>query len=258
MLSKSRVKHIQSLKLKKFRELHQQFIAEGSKLVTELMTSAYRVDTIFATNEWIRQHEKELAAGNFTVEEVSEPGLERITALSTPSPVLAVINIPVVEGSLYPLSDGLTLMLDDIRDPGNLGTIVRIADWFGIGNIICSDTCVDLYNPKTVQSTMGSIARVRVFYGNLAATLKQIQPGTKVYGTFLEGDNIYTRQLDQTGIIIIGNESQGISEEVSQFVTDKLFIPGFQKQGSRSTSAESLNASVAAAIVCSEFRRRIF
>jgi RNA methyltransferase, TrmH family len=252
----SRIKYIHSLKLKKFRELHQQFIAEGSKLVTELINSYYHISELYATREWLLENEKLIPAGKFPIAEITESELGRITALSTSSAVLAIVDIPTDDSALPEFSEGLTLFLDDIRDPGNLGTIVRIADWFGIGQVICSENTVDLYNPKTVQATMGSVARVKVSYADLASTLAAIVPGTKIYGTFLEGENIYSKNLDQKGIIIIGNESQGISDEVAQFVTDRLFIPEFQKQNNFSGTAESLNAAIAAAIVCSEFRRR--
>ncbi len=256
MLSKSRIKHINSLKIKKFRELHRQFLAEGSKLVTELMKSFYQITNIYATREWILENEQLIASKNFIITEISASDLNRITALTTSSPVLAVIDIPGDSYSLSAFSEGLTLLLDDIKDPGNLGTIIRIADWFGIGQVVCSETTVDLYNTKTVQATMGSIARIKVIYTDLVKTLSGIAPGIKIYGTFLEGENIYSQELDQAGIIIIGNESQGISHEVAQFVTDKLFIPGSQAPNNFTGSAESLNASIAAAIVCSEFRRR--
>jgi len=256
MLSKSRIKHINSLKIKKFRELHRQFIAEGSKLVTDLMKSFYQISGIYATREWIHENEPLITSKNFIITEISASDLNRITALTTSSPVLAVVDIPGDSYAFSGFSEGLTLLLDDIKDPGNLGTIIRIADWFGIGQVLCSETTVDLYNPKTVQATMGSIARIKVIYSDLVKILSGITPGKKIYGTFLDGRNIYSQELDQTGVIIIGNESKGISHEVAQFVTDKLFIPGFHALNNLSDSAESLNASIAAAIVCSEFRRR--
>ena len=258
MLSKSRIKYIKSLKLKKFRELHKQFIAEGSKLVADLLNSSYHVDVVYATKEWIQQNQDLINSGKPVITEITPSELSSITALTTASPVLAIVDIPGNKFETPDLSSGLTLILDDIRDPGNMGTIIRIADWYGIGQVICSENSVDLYNPKTIQATMGSVARIKVFYADLAEVLQRIVPGTNIYGTFLEGKNIYTQKLEQTGVIVIGNESKGISDEVAQFVTDKLFIPAFHKQNDLTSSAESLNASVAVAIVCSEFRRRSF
>jgi RNA methyltransferase, TrmH family len=258
MLSNSQVKHIHSLKLKKFREIHRQFIAEGSKLVTDLMRSFYHIDSIFATKEWIRENPQLIISGKLSITEVTPAEMARITSLTTASPVLAVVDIPMSDLAFPDLSSGLTLLIDDISDPGNLGTILRIADWFGISRVICSEDTVDLYNPKTIQATMGSVARVKVTYTDLAGLLQQAAPGVKIYGTFLQGENIYEKDLEQTGVIIIGNESKGISGQVAQFVTDRLFIPGFHAPGDPAGRAESLNASVAAAIVCSEFRRRSF
>jgi RNA methyltransferase, TrmH family len=253
MLSGNQVKYINSLKQKKYREIHRQFIAEGSKLVTELAASAYHISAVYATPEWISGHPGFARECKIIPNEVSASDLGRITALSSPAPVLAVVDIPE---STPPTLRGLILMLDDIRDPGNLGTIIRIADWFGIGQVICSETTVDLYNPKVIQSTMGSISRVSVTYAGLVDFLSGIPAGTSVYGTFLSGDNIYSSPLEQEGIIIIGNEAEGISIAVEKFITNRLFIPSFPGHGIRSGSAESLNASIATAIVCSEFRRR--
>jgi TrmH family RNA methyltransferase len=153
-------------------------------------------------------------------------------------------------------TDKLILVIDGIRDPGNLGTIIRIADWFGISAVICSETTVDLYNPKVVQATMGSVARVPVHYTDLINVLSDLPSWTKIYGSFLDGENIYEKELLSKGVIIIGNESRGISESVAQFVTDKLHIPSFPPGKEAASHAESLNASVAAAVLCSEFRRR--
>ena len=222
------------------------------------MNSFYPIAGIYATSEWILENEHLIASKKFTLSEISISDLSRITALNTSSPVLAIVDIPEDSLSHTALHETLTLVLDDIKDPGNLGTIIRVADWFGISRVICSENTVDLYNPKTVQATMGSIARVMVNYADLVKMLRGLPAGLKIYGTFLEGENIYTHKLDQNGVIIIGNESQGISQEVTHFVTNRLFIPGFYAPDNPAGSAESLNASVATAIVCSEFRRRTF
>jgi RNA methyltransferase, TrmH family len=255
MLSKSNVSFINSLKIKKYRENHQQFIAEGSKLVLDLLQSSYNVKEIFALQTWIEEKSL-ILPGDITVHVIGAGEMSRITSLSTPSPVLAVVAIPENKADLLKIGEKLILVLDDIRDPGNLGTILRIADWFGIKTVICSETTVDLYNPKVVQASMGSITRVQVVYSGLEVFFTSRPVSVPVYGTFLTGKSIYCMNLDDKGILIFGNEANGISKEVEKFVTDRIFIPSFASQGDSAGKAESLNASVAAAIVCSEFRRQ--
>ncbi|MCX6251414.1 MAG: RNA methyltransferase [Bacteroidetes bacterium] len=257
MLSNAQVKFITSLQVKKYRELHSRFIAEGSKLVLDFLGSAYHVDTIYAIPEWMRENQTLLATLQPNLQEVTPSELSRITGLATSSPVLAIVKIPDISDNTVNVNKGLTLVLDDIRDPGNLGTIIRIADWFGIRRIICSETTVDLYNPKVVQGTMGSIARVSVKYLPLVSFLSSIPADLPVYGTFLKGENIYKCNLQPDAIVIIGNESYGISDDVALFVTQRIFIPGNHTLDPSSSSAESLNAAVATAIVCSEFRRNL-
>jgi len=261
MLSQSQVKHITGLRLKKFRQEYGQFIAEGHKLVTDLIGSEFCISGIYASAGWIIENLSLVREKEIPVFETLPREMDRISGLSTPSPVLAVVNIP----SPYPspfLGEGpgwgsLLLALDDIRDPGNLGTIIRMADWFGIETILCSESCVDIYNPKVVQATMGSITRVNVISCDLAAALRTMterDDGFPVYGAFLEGESLFSRSHGENGIIVIGNESHGISPELVPFISRKLFIPSF---GTSTTGkAESLNASMAAAIICAEFRRR--
>jgi TrmH family RNA methyltransferase len=258
MLSGNQVKYINALKLKKNRETQRQFIAEGSKLVIELLNGPYHINEIYATPEWIGMNAAFVRPGKIIPQQVTEKELSRITALNTPSPVLAIVSIPSAEVEPLSFNNKLVLALDDIRDPGNLGTIIRIADWYGISAVICSETTVDLYNPKVVQATMGSIARIPVHYTNLADFLSGLPASHKVYGSFLEGENIYTSVLSDNGVIIIGNESKGISQGVEKFVTDKIHIPSFATGKKSEEHVESLNASVAAAVICSEFRRRKF
>jgi RNA methyltransferase, TrmH family len=255
MLSRNKVRYINSLTLKKQREKNRQFIAEGSKLVLDLLDSDHQVCEIFATSDWIGKYSSRLQPGKIFPTPVTEDELSKITSLSTPSPVLAIVSIPETDIKPGSYAGGLVLVLDGIRDPGNLGTIIRIADWFGINAVVCSETTVDLYNPKVVQATMGSIARVPVHYTDLADFLSGVPPSIRIYGSFLEGENIYSRDLAREGIIIIGNESKGISGDVAKFVTDKLHIPSFSSRGESATHVESLNASVATAILCSEFKR---
>jgi RNA methyltransferase, TrmH family len=255
MLSRNQIKHIHSLKQKKFREVHCQFVAEGAKLVGEILESDYIVVGVYALPGWLHDKEGILVSGNIPFVEITEIEMERITALSSPSPVLAVAGIPSDAGAPFTLPDDLLLVLDDIRDPGNLGTIIRIADWFGIRTVICSETTVDLYNPKVIQASMGSVTRVKLRYCNLPGFLAAVDPSVKIYGTFPEGENLYSMTLDPKGIVLIGSESTGISPEVVSLVTDKISIPSYSRSLG-GNHAESLNASIATAIVCSEFRRR--
>ncbi|NVN93711.1 MAG: RNA methyltransferase [Bacteroidetes bacterium] len=253
MLSKNTIKYITSLKQKKFRDEFRQFVAEGDKLVSELLLSYLKIVEIFAVKEWFSAHN---IAGNIKVTEVTAFELERISGLTTPNLVIALLEIPDNEKFETINFDNLILVLDEIKDPGNLGTIIRIADWFGIKDIICSNHTVDIYNPKVVQATMGSIARVIVHYTELTTFLKEIPKNIPVYGTLLSGENIYTQDLTKNGMIIIGNESKGISGELLPLIKTKLLIPSFPENNE--SRAESLNASIACAIVCAEFKRRVF
>jgi RNA methyltransferase, TrmH family len=258
MLSNNQIKQITSLKIKKFRAETGKFIAEGNKLVLDLLDSEFHIHGIFALPEWTIANNQKLSGKQFPVFETSALEMNRISALSTPSQVLAVVkmkNYPFTPSPSHPLTTSLSLALDDIRDPGNLGTIIRIADWFGISNIFCSPLSVDLYNPKVVQATMGSITRVNVFYTDLNIVFQTLSGKIPVYGSLLEGESLYKQTLSKEGIILIGNESRGISTDLLPWITNKVFIPFYG--GSKQGKAESLNASMAAAIICAEFRRKI-
>jgi RNA methyltransferase, TrmH family len=252
MISKNKIKFIQSLSAKKERENSGLFIAEGEKLVFELLKANYEIHTIISTNE-------NLTLINKTKSEfisVSESEMKKISSLKTPPPILAIVKQPLSLKIPYILPLDLILVLDSIQDPGNLGTIIRLASWFGISTIICSENCVDCFNPKVVQATMGAIAHVKFIYINLTNILQQaLSENRTIYGTFLEGENIYTSQLDKNGIVVLGNEGKGISNEVGKLISKKILIPSFSSEGK---NIESLNVSVAASIVCSEFRRRIY
>lgn len=253
MLSKSQIKHVSSLKVKKYRELHGEFIAEGSKLVMELLSSNYNSIALFALKEWL--NENKLPTGCYTeVFEVTDSEMARITTLSTPSPCLLTLKTHNVPFDTAIAKKELVLMLDDIKDPGNLGTIIRTADWFGFKNIVCSLNTVDLYNPKTIQSTMGSIARVNISYQPLNEILDKLDKKVAIYGSLLDGESIINKKLNTNGIIVIGNESKGISEKIRSYITEKIFIPGYQTDAALD-KPESLNASIASAIICYEFRR---
>jgi TrmH family RNA methyltransferase len=240
MLSKNQIKLITSLHQKKQRISHQLFFAEGIKVIQELIASKFDLVHLFTTQNDFQEvsNDKKLM--------ITESELKKITALATPNTCLAVFKIP---NEKTILETGLILALDSIRDPGNLGTILRLCDWFGIEQIICSKETVDIYNPKVVQATMGSIARVNLSYIDLKAFISQTQ--LPVFGTFMDGTTIYKTELPQKGIIIMGNEANGISPEIEKLVQTKLSIPRFGTL----QKTESLNVATATAIVLSEFRR---
>lgn len=246
MISKNQIKKIASLKQKKQRDLHQLFVVEGRKSVMDVAAHLKPV-LVFASSEWIH----ETAEFAFEVHEVSEPELRKISQLKNPQGVVAVFPIQNHDDSDVSSLKGLSLALDDVRDPGNLGTIIRLADWFGVNAVICSRNCADMYNPKVVQASMGSIARVKVLYTDLDVFLKKVK--LPVFGTFMEGDIIYSQELPSDAIVVMGNEGKGISPEIESIVHHKINIPSFSKAD---TGAESLNVSTATAIVCSEFKRR--
>ena len=247
-LSKNKTKYIKSLKEKKNRALHNTFVAEGAKLVSDLLLTC-RCQILVALPEILPMLHFSNAE---EVIEANENDLARATLLQTAPQALAVFYIPDLPGTLPQLHGKLSLALDGIQDPGNVGTIIRIADWFGIEQVLCSPDTADLFNPKTVQATMGAIARVKGFQGNLEQMLK-INEGLPIFGTFLDGNDLYQDELSSEGIIVFGSEGKGISEEVEELITHKLFIPSYPKDR---TTSESLNVAAAAAVVCAEFRRR--
>lgn len=247
-ISNNEIKKIKSLHQKKYRDENGLFIVEGEKMVEEALASSMSVECVYR------------------MDDIGRDAMGRISALANPSPALAVLKKPddVYATSALSLSDlfsdgGLFLMLDSIRDPGNLGTILRIADWFGIKAVFASHDTVDIFNPKVVQSTMGAIFRVKFHYTDLKELSNCIlTAGGKIYGTFLDGENMYSKELDNgrnTPVaIVIGNEADGISGEISSLVSDRLYIPPYPAD---SPGSESLNAAIATAITIAEFRRRI-
>lgn len=248
MISKNQIKYIHSLETKKGRNKENAFVAEGPKVVADLM-AFMQPQMIVATEEWYRANPT-VSNGNGCFV-VTEDELRKVSFLQHPQQVLAVFPIKdkqkeaVVEKKLY-------LALDGVQDPGNLGTIIRIADWFGITRIFCSRDTADVYNPKVIQATMGSVARVDVVYVDLAELFVSLPDGYPVYGTFLDGEDIYKKTLTSHGIIVMGNEGKGISPAIGELVNNRLLIPNFPK--GRDT-ADSLNVAIATAITCSEFRR---
>lgn len=247
-ISANEIKRVRSLSDKKFRDRYGLFCVEGEKMVDEALRSGFDVEIVYRKDE------------------IGEEQMGRISSLSSPSPVLAVVRKPqdINLSSDAALSDalgqsGLYLALDSIRDPGNLGTILRVADWFGIDAVFAAPDTVDVFNPKVVQATMGAIFRVKFHYAEIPALCRAaVSAGGNVYGTFLNGSDMYEKQLnpgkDSPSVIVIGNESNGISDEVAGLVSDRLYIPPYPKND---TGSESLNAAVATAITVAEFRRRM-
>ena len=250
MISKSKIKLIKSLEQKKFRDETGLFIAEGTKLVLELM-SVFKCTLLAATNDWIKENKNIISD---EVVEIDLIELGKISNQKSPQGVLAVFVKPAYDWKSEELNKKLVLALDDVQDPGNLGTILRIADWFGITDVFCSEHTADAFQPKTVQATMGALARVKVHVVNLVDFLQSIKNETPVYGTFMNGENVYSKSISQHGIIVMGNEGNGISPEIEKLVTERLLIPNYPEG---QATSESLNVGVATALVCAEFRRRI-
>ena len=248
MISKATIKRIHALEMRKYRKNERLFVAEGPKLVNELYMSMKPV-YVAALPEWIASNANLL--NNTTYDTLTPDELQKASLLMHPQQVIALFQIPENELNLDLLKDELILMLDGVQDPGNLGTIARVADWFGIRHIICSPDTADIYNPKAVQATMGALARVKFYYTELAMVLSQFSG--PIYGTFLDGNNIYKEELSRNGIIVMGNEGKGISQRTREMINRRLLIPNYP-EGTLTT--ESLNVAIATSIVCAEFRRR--
>ena len=249
MLSKNKIKYIHSLELKKNRKEEHAFVAEGHKLVGDLL-GHFPCKLLVATRAWLERNPGMKAD---EIIEVTQEELTRASLQKAPQEVLAVFEQPTYEMDASVVSQKLCLALDDVQDPGNLGTIIRLADWFGIEHIFCSQGTVDVYNPKTIQATMGALARVKLHYCHLPSFIASLKD-TPVYGTFLDGENMYGKNLSEHGLIVMGNEGSGISDEVGKLVNERLYIPNYPPQ--RETS-ESLNVAIATSVICAEFRRRI-
>lgn len=248
MISKATIKKIHALDMRKFRRNERLFVAEGPKLVDELCATMKPV-YIAALPEWISENAKIVSGTEYDT--VTPDELQRASLQKNPQQVIALFPIPEHRFCTEQLKNELVLMLDGVQDPGNLGTIARIADWFGIRNILCSAETADIYNPKAVQATMGALARVKFHYTDLLQLLSQYDG--PVYGTFLDGENIYGQELSENGIIVMGNEGKGISQGVGEMINRRLYIPNYPI-GTQTT--ESLNVAIATSIVCAEFRRR--
>ncbi len=241
MLTRADIQLVKSLADRRARREYGLFVAEGRKMVEEMAASGLRIARVFCTGE----------LPGMACEHVSPREMERLSHLKTPAQVVALVETPRYEFDRAAFGRELCLALDGVQDPGNLGTIIRLADWFGIRDVACSEDSADCFNPKVVQATMGAITRVRVHYTNLGELLAQA--GAPVYGTFLDGEDIYRADLTPGGVLVMGSEGRGVSPEVARTVTRRLFIPPYP---AGVPASESLNVAVAAAVACSEFRRR--
>ena len=242
MVSKNQIKLITSLQQKKYRKQHKLFIAEGVKVIQELIDANYILNDLFTTQDDFSN----LKHGK--THTISHSDLKKISALTSPNTCLATFSIP--ENKKKELK-GLILALDSIRDPGNLGTIIRLCDWFGIETILCSEETVDVFNPKVIQATMGSISRVSIIYCDLGSVLKNVK--IPIYGTFMDGKSIYNENLAKEGIVVMGNEANGISSEIEKIVSERISIPRFGNL----QLTESLNVATATAIILNEFKRPV-
>ncbi len=240
MVSKNQIKLINSLQQKKYRQQHQLFIAEGVKVIQELLASNILLEHLYVTEDLFAS--VEFAKKTL----ISESDLKKISCLATPNNCLALFQVPTPKEVT---ENGLIIALDDVRDPGNLGTIIRLCDWYGVTQIVCSEQTVDVYNPKVVQATMGSISRVAIAYLDLTLFLKEAKGN--VFGTFMDGKNVYKEHLPASGILVLGNEANGICADVEQLVKQRLAIPRF----GAIQQTESLNVATATAIFLSEFKR---
>lgn len=242
MISNRESKFIKSLQLKKFRQLENQFVVEGAKNVLELLQSDLEVIRVFATNDFLTKHQETLSNYPELLTEAKETDLKKVGSFASNNAALALVKIPA------PTDIDTTksiLAFDRIKDPGNLGTVIRIADWYGFKQIVCSPESVDCYNPKVISATMGSFARVQVHYADLGQLLEKSE---HVYGTTLQGDNIHQLKFNEPAVVVFGNESEGLAEDLKQHLTQEVYIPGYG-------GAESLNVAVSTAVFCDNFRR---
>jgi RNA methyltransferase, TrmH family len=252
MIGKKKLKLIKSLAQKKYRLQQQSFLAEGDKIVPEVLKSDFLVKELFATPQFLREHKNSIEKAARITETGSEE-IKKASLLQQPQNCIAICELPR-QPELPQNLEGLCIFLDGIQDPGNLGTIIRTCDWFGVDYLFCAPDTADVYNPKVIQATMGSFTRVKTIYTSLNALIPLAETTPmSVYGTFLEGQNIYTAHLPENALVILGNEGSGIRPEVTEYVTNKLNIPAF---GKKKVKAESLNVAVTTGIICSEFARR--
>lgn len=253
MLSKKKISFIVSLQKKKAREEHRLFTIEGDKLVREFLSAGQSLKTLVAMPEFLNSLPARQKQEIDEIIPCSHEELKKISSMKTPHNALATVEMPVMKTDPSDPGKGLSVALDFIQDPGNLGTIIRAAAWFGIKNIYCSENCVDVFNPRVIQASMGAILHVRVVYTDLHSLFrKALRDGIKIFGATLDGNSIYSREPENRGIIFFGNESRGISAELAPYITDKITIPS---KGVPAPGIESLNVGMAASVIFSEFTR---
>ncbi len=246
MFSKQQQKYVQSLQIKKYRQEHQRFLVEGAKSVVELLNADFEIELVLGTERFLIENEKKLKKISF--EQISQTELEKLGTLQSNDAALAVVKMR--ENKYLSANENeFVLVLDDIRDPGNLGTIIRIADWYGIKKIICSENTVEFYNPKVIAASMGPFTRINIYYSDLLAFFSKNKQNASILGTFLNSENVHKIDFPTKGYIVLGNESNGINAEVERFITKKITIPRFGH-------AESLNVGIATAVVLDNLRRR--
>lgn len=253
MIGKNTIKLIKSLSDKKNRIEENLFVAEGDKIVSEVLSSGFKIERLFATNTFLEKHSFDSSVSSM-VTEVSQDEIKKASLLKTPQHCIAICQLPAPIKFHSEITEPLTLFLDDVQDPGNMGTIIRICDWFGINQVYCSPGCADLYNPKVIQASMGSFCRVDV----ISSTFDKIETlahasGVKIYGAFLDGENIYKSDLSKKTLLIMGNEGNGINGQIAGRVDRRVSIPQFP---ANNKGAESLNVAVATAVICAEFKRQ--
>jgi TrmH family RNA methyltransferase len=254
MISKNKIKFIISLQKKKVRDEEKLYVIEGDKLVREFLNAGVKINLLAAKPEFLSSLSHDIKMGVKEIDDVSYEELKQISTLKTPHNALAIVQMPEYEINMPEIISRFCVALDFIQDPGNMGTIIRAAGWFGIKNIVCSMDCVDVYNPKVIQSSMGAILHVNVYYTDLKNLFNfAVQNSVPVFGTMLEGKSIYKHKPDTKGIILLGNESKGISEELIPFITEKIKIPKFSNARE---GIDSLNVGMAASVVFSEFLRK--
>lgn len=247
-LSKNKAKHLQALQQKKYRQKQQSFVVEGEKIAKEvLLQQKYKIRAIYAIPSWIDSYQPILTSYSTKLTPVDEKELKKISSLKTPNKVLLELEMPNFTPLTSSIQNSLSLVLENIQDPGNLGTIIRIADWFGIQHIFCSVGCVDVYNPKVIQATMGGFLRVPIFYEKIEVLLEQY-PNLPVYGAILNGQNVFESELKSQGFLLIGNEGKGLTDAIQSKITNPITIPKYGQ-------AESLNAAVATGILCALFKK---
>jgi TrmH family RNA methyltransferase len=255
IISRNRVKFLSSLKIKKVRNENRQFILEGDKIVSDILRDGKtQIRQLIALPEWLRNHDNLLTSRAGEILEGDLTDLERISSLETPPPVIAVLDMVTHTLDIKELAGTWCIALDTIQDPGNLGTIIRSANWFGIRHIICNEACADYFNPKVIQASMGAMLRVKVYYEDLAPLLKQYAPGIlqPVYGTFMDGLPVYNIPVEKKGLVVFGNESRGISEQLLPFIQTRITIP---PGNNLNLHIESLNVAAAVSVVCSVISR---